>query len=327
MNRWSARVLGVLLCLLFFPHRAPAPLIYTPDEGLRYEKFGGGDWVRLNAKDQLAVAVAAFDHQDYSVALKASRRIVKHDRWRFGDYAPEAQYILGRCYEAKGQDEKAFKAYQELLTKFPKVDNYDEVVLRQFVIADKFLAGQWFKLWGVIPFFPSMDKTIKLYEQIIKNGAYSKVAPYAQLQIGAAHEKKTAPSYDAAAKAYERAADRYSDQPLGTDGMYKAGEAYQKQAKRAEYDQSVAGQAISTFSDFVTLHPSDQRVPEAQKQMDQLKTEQAQGSFAIAQFYEKRRQWEGARVYYNDALRKDPGSKYADEALRRIDAINKRRQK
>ena len=205
-------------------------------------------------------------------------------------------------------------------------EHYDEVVLRQFVIADKFLAGQWFKLWGVIPFFPSMDKTVKLYEQIIKNGAFSRVAPYAQLRIGAAQEKRMAPAYDAAAKAYDLAADRYSDQPLGTDGMYKAGQAYQKQAKRAEYDQSVAGQAISTFSDFLTLHPNDKRVPEAQKQMDQLRTEQARGSFAIAQFYEKRRQWEGARVYYNDALRKDPGSKYADEALRRIDAINKRRQ-
>jgi len=327
MNRWSARVLGVLWCLLLFPQPAPAPLIYTPGEGWHYEKVGGGDWVRQNAKDQLAVAVAAFERKDYSVALKAARRIVKHERWRLGDYAPEAQYILGRCYEAKRQDEKAFKAYQELLVKHPRVDNYDEVVLRQFVIADKFLGGQWFKLWGVIPFFPSMDKTIEFYEQIIKNGTYSKVAPYAQLQIGAAHEKKVAPAYDAAARAYERAADRYSDQPIGTDAMYKAGEAYLKQAKRAEYDQSVAGQAIGTFSDFATLHPTDKRVPEVQKQVDQLRAEQARGSFAIAQFYEKRRQWEGARVYYNDALRKDPGSKYADEALRRIDAINKQHAK
>jgi outer membrane assembly lipoprotein YfiO len=310
------------MCLLLFPQRAPAPLIYTAGEGWRYEKVGGGDWVRGRAKDQLDVAVAAFDGKDYGVALKAARRTVK--QWPFSDYAPEAQYLLGRCYEAKNQDEKAFKAYQELIAKYPKIDNYDEVVLRQFVIADKYLGGQWFKLWGYIPLYPSMDKTIKMYEQIIKNGLYSKVAPYAQLRIGAANEKRLAPQYDEAAKAYERAADRYSDLPIGTDGLFKAGLAFQKQAKRAEYDQSVAGQAIATFSDFMTLYPTDQRVPEAQKAINAMKTEQARGSFEVAKFYEKRGRWTAARIYYNDAAVKDPGSQYSEEARRRIDAINQR---
>jgi hypothetical protein len=40
-------------------------------------------------------------------------------------------------------------------------------VKRQFIIANRFLAGQWFKLWGYIPFFPSMDKTSEMYAKII----------------------------------------------------------------------------------------------------------------------------------------------------------------
>jgi outer membrane protein assembly factor BamD (BamD/ComL family) len=327
MNRRSSLVVVSLLCLLLFPQRAPAPLIYTPGEGWRYEKVGGGNWVRDKPKAQLDVAIAAFEQKDYGIAIKASRHILNHRQWRFSEYAPQAQYLLGRAYEAKGQDEKAFKAYRELIRKYPKLDNFDEVVLRQFVIADKFLAGQWFKLWGYIPFFPSMDKTIKMYEEIIKDGPYSKVAPYAQLRIGAAHEKKVAPAFEEAAKAYERAADRYSDQQVGTDGLYKAGVAFQKQAKRAEYDQSVAGQAIATFTDFIALHPQDQRVSEAQKFIDAMKIEQARGSFEVARFYEKKHRWDGALIYYNEVLLKDPGSQYADAARQRIDSIKKRVQK
>ena len=107
----------------------------------------------------------------------------------------------------------------------------------------------------------------------------------------------------------------------------KAGHAYYKQAQKAEYDQSVAGQAIATFSDFMVLYPGDSRAQEAQKMIGELKTEQARGSFEIARFYEKKRRWDGARTYYNDVvniLRTEPGSPYAEAAKKRIDAINKR---
>src|SRR5262249_38961332 len=133
----------------------------------------------------------------------------------------------------------------------------------------------------------------------------------------------TVPDYPAAAKAYERAADRYAEQKWGVEALYKSGESYTKQAKRAEYDQSVAGQAISTFTDFITLHPDDPRVTEAKKTIRTLRTEQARGSYETAQYYEKKKRWDGAKIYYNEVINKDPESTYAALALSRIDAINK----
>src|SRR5205823_12807520 len=121
---------------------------------------------------------------------------------------------------------------------------------------------------------PSMDKTIKRYEQILKNGAYSEFAPQAQMNIGAAHENKLIKDYPSAAQAYEKAADRYHDQKLGVDALYREGMAYNKQAKTAEYDQSIAAQAIATFTDFIALHPEDTRISEAQKTIESLRTEQ-----------------------------------------------------
>ncbi len=326
-SRMNRRLFRLLLCVtgfLAFCPNTPAPLIYRPGEGWTYEAVGGGKWRRTRAKDQFEVGQQAFDKKDYSTAIKASRRTVR--TWPFSDYAPQAQYLLGRAYEAKGQDEKAFKEYQKVLEKYPKVANYEEVLTRQFAIANKYLAGQWFKLWGYIPFFPSMDKTSDMYEKVIKNGPFSEVAPKAQMSIGTAREKQS--DYPAAVKAYERAADRYHEQKqVAADALYKAGLAYNKQAKTAEYDQSVAGQAISTFSDFITLYPSDPRVADAQKLIASLKTEQARGSYEIARYYEKKKRFDGALVYYNEVLIKDPSSKFAEEAKQRIDAIKKRTNK
>ncbi|HAM70171.1 MAG TPA: hypothetical protein DCM86_00820 [Verrucomicrobiales bacterium] len=318
--------LAILFLWVAFPLRSPAPLIYTPGEGWRYEKAGGeGKWLRTRAKDQLEVAQKAFDAKEYGQARKAARRTVS--QWPFSDYAPQAQYILARSEEALGNDEAAFKAYQKLVEKYPKIDNYDDALKHQFEIANRFLAGKWFRLFGTVPMFPSMDKTIKYYEQIVKSGPYSTVGPNAQMNIGAAHERRMIKDYTEAAKAYEKVADRYNDQPIAAEALFKAGQAYLKQAKTSEYDQSISSHAIATFTDFNTLYPENPKAPEARKAVSALKTEQARGSFQIARFYEKRHMWEGAQIYFNDVLIKDPDSKLAEEARHRIEGIKKRLQK
>jgi len=322
MNRRVTVLLLLTAAVALVPFRSPAPLIYTPGEGWTYEPVGGeGKWRRARAKDQVDVAQAAFNQHDYSTALKAARHAVQ--TWPLSDYAPRAQYLAGRCYEAKHDDERAFKEYQKILEKYPKSEHVNEVLQRQYLIASRFLAGQRFKLYGYIPFFPSMERTADMFDKIVKSGPYSEVAPHAQLRIGAAREKQA--HYPDAVSAYERAADRYHDRPpISADALYRAGIAYRKQARTAEYDQSKAGQAVAMLSDFVTLHPKDRRVSEAQRIMSVLKTEQARGSFETAKFYEKRKRWNGALVYYNEVINNDPNSAYATEARRRIDTLKRR---
>ncbi len=323
--RMSRRKIALILLtagVALVPLRSPAPLVYTPGEGWTYEAVGEvGKWKRQRAKDQLDVAHEAFDQKEYKIALKSATYLVK--TWPLSDYAPEAQYLVGRCQEALRNDEKAFKAYQKVFENYPKSEKLDDVLQRQYQIALRFLGGQRFKLWGIIPFFPDMEKTAGLFEQIVKSGPYSKVAPEAQLSIGSAHEKRR--EYIEAVAAYERAADRYNDQPaIASEAIYRAGLAYGKQARTAEYDQGTAGQAIATFTDFITLYPDDKRVPEARRFITLLKEEQARGSFQTATFYAERKKWNGALIYYNEVLLQGPSSQYAALARERIDEIKKR---
>ena len=324
MNRRSACRILIFSCLVLLPFRSPAPLVYVPGEGWTYEAVGSeGKWRRTRAKDQLEVAQTAFDEKDYRLALKAARHVVKN--WPLSDYAPQAQYLVGRCYEAKKKDQKAFKEYQVVIDKYPKNDKLDDVLRRQYEIANRFLGGQRFRLWNTIPLYRSMTRTAGLFEQIVASGPYSEVGPYAQLHVGESLEK--AKDYPGAVKAYERAADRYNDRPeIAADAIYRQGMAWNKQAKTAEYDQGAAGQAISTLTDFMVIYPDDKRVPGIEKDVSSLRTEQARGSFEIAKFYEKHKKWNGALIYYNEVLLRDPDSPYAPQARAKIEAIKNRLQ-
>jgi len=331
MNRSSVRFLFLTLFVLLYPFRSPAPFVYRPGEGRSYEPVGGeGKWQMTRAEDQLAVAQAAFDKKAYALALKAARRVVRV--WPQADYVPQAQYLVGRCLEAQGNDEKAFAEYQKLLEKYPKLPNYEEVLKRQYEIAGKFLGGKWFRLWGYIPFFPSMERTADMYGKIVKNGPYSDIAPQSQLKIGTAYETEKvfwfkSPDYHSAVKAYELAADRYHDRPtVAAEALYRAANAYNKQARTAEYDQTTAGQAIASYAEFAAIYPTDPRSADSAKNIALLKTEQARGNYQIAKFYEKYKKWKGAMVYYNEVVVEDPNSPYAAQARERINVLKQKVQ-
>jgi outer membrane protein assembly factor BamD len=328
MNRRFVFLLLLVAGALLLPFRAPAPLYYTPGEGWYYEASGQkADWQRPRAKDQLDVAEQAFTNKNYSVTLHAAHRIVRV--WPLSDYAPRAEYLIGRCLETAGRDEAAFNAYQAIIQKYPHSGSYEEVLQRQYEIANRFLAGEFFRLWGTIPLYRSMDETARLFSTVVTNGPYSGVAPRAQLSIGTAREKQK--NYPDAVKAYETAADRYYNQPaIASDALYREGIAYQKQASTAEYDQGTAAQAIAAYTDFITLFPDEKRVPDAQKAIIALKTQQVEGNFKVAQFYEQNKvlnaeqRRNGAMVYYNEVLQLDPNSPFAAQARQRIEQLKPR---
>jgi outer membrane protein assembly factor BamD len=326
MNRRFILLFFITAFVGLLPFRSPAPLIYAPGEGWYYEPAGSNaKWTRTRAKDQLEVAEEAFKNQDYSTTLHAAYRVLKV--WPLSDYAPRAQYLVGRCLEMEHRDEAAFDKYQDLLKKYPRTDSYDEILWRQYEIANRFYGGQFFRIfWGYLPLYTSMDETAKMYGKIVNNGPYSDVAPHAQLQIGAAREKDK--DYEAAVKAYETAADRYHNQPvIAADAMYRWAITYQKQSTKAEYDQGKAGQAIAAYTDFITVFPDDKRVAAAQQAIIMLKAEQVRGSFVVAQFYENSKtlnatqRRNGAIVYYNEVLQLNPNSPYAAQARQRIEAL------
>ena len=147
-----------------------------------------GKWRRDRAKAQLEVAKEAEAKKDWRTVHKAAKRVV-HE-WPLSDYAPEAQQLLAKSYEERGDDERAFREYQNLLRYYPQNVNYEEIQQRQMAIADRFLGGQRFKLWGKIPLYRSWKKSAQMFQEVVNVGPQSEVAPLAQMKAGEAWEKK-----------------------------------------------------------------------------------------------------------------------------------------
>jgi outer membrane protein assembly factor BamD len=299
-----------VFCLLL-PQDCPAPLIWRKGEGWTYERTGYQ--YANNPKDQLAMAKKFQAKKDYDQAISAYRRIIS--RWPTSIAVQDARMGLGECLTAIGYYYKAFKAYQDLIEKNPNSPYFDTVLERQYEIGNLFLAGERVKVCG-IRLFSGLSKAGEIYEQVVKNGPYSKVGPSSQFRLGLVFEKQK--DYLGAVHAYEKLLERYPNDPMAEDAQFQIGWANYREARRAEYDQNTANQAIAAFSDFLLRYPNSPKATRAEELTAELRQDQSRGLYAIAKFYEKRKDYRAAVIYYNQVIEKNPKSVWANTAQRQI---------
>src|SRR5580658_1531127 len=222
-KKFVVALLGVLVFAFLMPYESPAPLVWTKGEGWTWIHEGVA--VGANPTDQLKIAQDLEARKQYRAAIPAYRRLIV--RWPLSSSTQEARMGLAKCYGAIGYHYKAFQTYQELLKKHPNTPHFDEVLQRQFEIANLFLAGERQKAWG-IRWFPSMDRAVEVYEQVVKNGPYSAVAIQSQFSIGLAYEKER--DYLAAVHAYEKLLERYPRDPMAEAAQFQIGWEYKKES-------------------------------------------------------------------------------------------------
>jgi outer membrane protein assembly factor BamD len=309
------RTLLCLLLLSFAVSTARAELVWRPGEGWSDESSEGGA-VADSSRDQLEMAhklEAAGQRDD---ALKAYKNLLR--RWPLSFFAPEAQFRVGKILEDEADFADAFKAFQTMVQKYPSSDFFAQALNEQYRIANLYLAGEPQRLWK-IPVGPSMDRTVEMYERIIKNAPYGAYAPQCQFNIGLARE--TQRRYTDAIDAYQLVLDNYPTSAVAPNAQYQIGYAWMRSSISGDYDLGAARKAIDAFQDYLVRYPNSDKVVQAQENIQKLGQKQTQGAFDVAKFYETQHLPRAAFIYYNEVVREDPNSPQAQIAKKRIQEL------
>lgn len=301
------------IIVIFIPvAECPAPLIWQKGEGWTYKGYGKGSTGK-NPTEQLTIGKRFQQQEDYSHAISAYRRVIR--KWPTAGAAQESRYRLAECLAARGNYYKAFKMYQELIDKYPNTEHFDAVLQRQFEIGNHFFEGGRDKALGM-NLFGSIENAAEIFEQVVRNGPFSEIAPEAQFRIGLTREKQT--EYSDAILAYESLLERYPNHTRAEDAQFRIGIAYMQQAKESEYDQSLADLSIHAFADFLARYPTSEKASLAHEHFTVLSEEQSRGLFKIGQYYEKRKRYPSALIYYNAVIDQMPNSTWAGKAKDKV---------
>lgn len=291
-----------------------ASLVWRPGEGWSDES--GSEVSASSSRDQLELAHKLEAQGQKDAALKAYKGLLR--RWPLSFFAPEAQFRVGKILEDTASFKEAFEAFQKMVTKYPSSEYFSQALNEQYRIANLYLAGEPQRIWK-IPVGPSMDRTIEMYQRIIKNAPYGDYAPQCQFNIGIAKEKLR--KYTDAVDAYQTVLDNYPTSSVAANAQYQIGYAWMRSSVSGDYDMGAAKKATDAFQDYLVRYPGSDKSVQAQDNIKRLGQKQTQGAFDVAKFYETQHDSRAAFIYYNEVVREDPNSEQAQIAKKRIQEL------
>jgi len=233
--------------------------------------------------------------------------------------ASKAQYRVAELLESTGDLSKAFDAYQTLISRYPDAPEFEKSVSKQVLIANEYLGGRKLKFLGM-ELVPATDRAEQMYSSILKNAPFSKNAPVAQFNLGLTYEKQG--KAREAAAAYQGVLDKYPHNSIADDALYQIGYVYmQIGATGRSQDLSALVQAKNTFEDFLIQYPNSEKAAQARDNLASIGGRESGDLLAVAMFYDRYKNYRAAAIYYNDVIRRQPGTKNAKFAGERIQVL------
>jgi outer membrane protein assembly factor BamD len=308
----SSLVLAVSMALI---SPGAAAVVYRPGEGFHSEEEDAGA-LEKSASDQLHKAEELEQQGETKKAIGAYRGLI--NGFPGSGAASHAQFKMAEMMEKNGDLERAFKEFGKYITNYPKGREFDSVVEHQFNIAGQFMNGARRKVFGVKT-FSSMERTQKMYEEIIKNAPYSKYAPLSQFNIGLVHEKRG--EYPEAIEAYQKTVDMYPNDDIAADAQYQIGYVQMHLVQKGSNDLSAREKAHDAFEDFMVRYPQSEKVSQARENIKELSGSDLKKTLEVAKFYEKTKKYKSAAIYYKKVIDGGKGTPEAEAATKALDHL------
>ncbi|MCR4338140.1 MAG: outer membrane protein assembly factor BamD [Candidatus Omnitrophica bacterium] len=313
------RVLRILIFVGFISGMMPAVAshafwVWTPETG----KFiNPKNHVKATPQEQLEYAVGFYHENDCDQGVKEFEKLIKN--YPRAREAADAQFYIASCQEKEGALFKAYKEYQLVLDKYPFSDKAGEVVKKQYDIGNAMLEGKDRKNKIIKTIIGGSYDVIEVFRTVIKNAPYGPYAPSAQYKIGLyLHEKGL---YQEARDEFEKTINDYPESEWAKAAKYQIALADSQRSSEAQYDQQVTKSAIEEFKEFAKEYPDAELSQKAKDEVNKLKEKEAENNFVVAQFYEKQKKYQAARLYYSSIVENYKNTSWAPKALEKLQAL------
>jgi outer membrane protein assembly factor BamD len=150
------------------------------------------------------------------------------------------------------------------------------------------------------------------FDIVVKQYPASAYADSAQFYLAETYYDQE--EYVTAAFEYGNVYKNYPSSRLAPDARFMMAKCYAAQTPRVQLDQEGTGKAIESFQTFIDYYPQSPLVPEAEKEIMELRNRLAEKYYETAELYTTMGYYKAATVYYDLILDQYHDSNYADKA-------------
>ncbi len=265
-----------------------------------------------SAELQMEHARTLFIQGDYRDALTETNKFEAF--YKESDFSDDNQFLRADIYLAQGKLMRAARTFQQVISTYPDTELYEDAIKKQYEIGDRLYESGLKKMEKRFTLFRKrpLKQAIEVYTMVVDNQPFTAEAAEAQYKIGLCHF--TRKEYIEAAFEYRRVVEEYADSDWVDEAQYDLAKTYYTMSRPADYDQTPSQLAIDQIDNFLVRFPSDERAADLQAKRLEMSNEIALQRLRSAQFYEKRREFDAARLYYGIVVEQYPGTPAAEEA-------------
>jgi outer membrane protein assembly factor BamD len=141
-------------------------------------------------------------------------------------------------------------------------------------------------------------------------------APDALMRLGRAHMARR--EYVSAASYFQRLAEAFPSSPLNLDARFAICESYVRLSPKPQLDQEYTRAALEHCGSVTTGFPGTTQAEGARTHVAQLREKLAEKAYQNGLFYQRRRAYDSAVIYFGDVVEEYPETSAAPNALRRL---------
>jgi outer membrane assembly lipoprotein YfiO len=241
------------------------------------------------------------------------------DQYPTAQDAAQARFRQAQLLEQQGEMVAAFQSYSTFVDRYPGSKLYSQALEREKAISQMALDGNVKS--GFL--FGSKLDTTKLIEMLgkVRDAApQAASAPKAQFQIGEVYQEKGKAAESIAA--YRKVVADWPDSAQAPEAQYRIGMILIEQAKRGNQDTGNLDRAREAFEDYLSLYPNGARAGAAKSQISQLNQQDVQRSLDVANFYKRKGDYESARFYYREVIKKHSSGSLHDQAQKGLQSLS-----
>ncbi|MGF1655586.1 MAG: outer membrane protein assembly factor BamD [Verrucomicrobiales bacterium] len=267
-----------------------------------------------SAPDDLAAAERLAAEGSTGRAVQQFRNL--HRRYAGSNEAATGLFRAAELLEQQNDYRRAFEVLQTLLEEYPRSPDFELAVESQFRIATLYMEGDVKGRFLGIPTGTAHGRAEEMFKTVLEIAPYTRIAPMAQFNLGLVQQKQAKSAE--AIRSFQAVIDKYPTSPVAADAQFQIGYVYLQTAGDGQYDQTAADRAREAFQDFLIRYPQHEKSSQAQANLAEIEGRATESLISVARFYERRRNFRAAIIYYRRVLAEQPGTPEAAEADAKI---------
>lgn len=312
---WLTRLIVIFGLLL---HSSPLQSAYT---------FKNGWFVNTNelptmsAREHFEAGVAAYESQDWGeAAVHFTVIIVNFSQTPFGS---DARFFLGVCYFQFEEYDLANEAFSEYLRSTNNPKYFQQAVYYKFCIAEQFRCGAKRRYFGTrqLPKWAcGKELALKIYDEVIAAMPSNELA--AQALFSKACLLWEQKNFRCAVESFQLIIKRFPKHELAPESYLMINRVYMQQLQYEFQNPDILAFAQINLRRFKHDFPGDERVCEAEADVQYIKEIYAGGLFETGDFYERICKPRAAMIYFFSTVNEFPDTEVARAAGNRLSGLD-----